>query len=810
MPHSPASRPQDTRAAHDSRDAGRLAEGAVEGAIEGEGGGALPGTFDPHEHPAGGWGSLKAVATALVRERIPIVGAQALARQNKPGGFACVSCAWAKPAKPHVAEFCENGAKATAWELTHKRADAAFFASHTLSELEGWSDFELEDAGRLTVPLRWDADSDRYLETTWDEAFAGIGAELRRLRADDPVTTVFYASGRASLEATYMYQLFARLYGNNNLPDSSNMCHESTSVGLPKTIGVPVGTVTLDDFEQTDAIFFFGQNVGVNSPRMLHQLDAARKQRDIPIVTFNPLKEVGLVSFANPQSARDMLTPQRTEVSTQYLQVRIGGDIAAITGLGKALLEMDDDARARDQARVIDAAFIAQHTAGFDAFEAYLREAAWTDIERESGLVRADLTRAARTFAAARSVIGVYGMGLTQHRHGVLNVQMLSNLLLMGGHIGRPGAGICPVRGHSNVQGQRTVGMTEKPELAPLDRLRELYGFEPPREKGLDTVGTCAGVIDGSVRAFVGLGGNFLRAAPETDRLEAAWRRLPLTVHVATKLNRSHVVHGRQAWLLPCLGRIEIDEQASGPQTVSVEDSTGFFHASDGLATPASAHLRSEASIVASLALATLGEQPRVPWRDWVADYARVRDAIERTWPDVFERFNERFRTPGGFHRPIPARQRQWKTDSGKAEFITPSTLTADPDTPELTDDVLRLMTVRSDDQFNTTVYSLDDRFRGVTGTRRVLFMHPDDIERLGLEEGARVSASTAVDDGVTRRVDDLRITPYDIPPGCVAGYYPECNPLLPLWHHAKESHVPAAKSIPVRLRRMGDAAPSI
>ena len=491
--------------------------------------------FEPYEHPAGGWGSLKAVTTYLLREHATLHGSQALLRQNKPDGFACVSCAWTKPAHPHTAEFCENGAKATAWELTAKRLRADFFQTHSVSELAQWSDHDLESGGRLTVPMRWNPATDRYEEVAWADAFEGIGAELRALRAQNPESVVFYASGRASLEASYMYQLLARLYGNNNLPDSSNMCHESTSVALPQTIGVPVGTVTLDDFAHTDAIFFFGQNPGVNSPRMLHQLQDARR-RDVPIVTFNPLKERGLVSFVNPQSPLQMLTPAETAISTQYLQVKIGGDIAAITGMCKALLAMDDEAQRSGGARVLDVAFIAEHTHGFDAFAASMRAAQWPDIERESGLGRSALEEAAGVFAKAKAVIAVYGMGLTQHRKGVQNVQMVSNLLLLGGHIGREGAGICPVRGHSNVQGQRTVGISEKPELVPLDKLAELYGFEPPRKKGLNTVEACEGVIDGSVRGFVGLGGNFVRAVPETARVESAWRQLRLTVQVATVL----------------------------------------------------------------------------------------------------------------------------------------------------------------------------------------------------------------------------------------------------------------------------------
>jgi molybdopterin-dependent oxidoreductase alpha subunit len=751
--------------------------------------------------PAGGWGSLKAVTAYLMAEQVPASGAAALRLQNKPEGFMCVSCAWAKPAEPHAAEFCENGAKATAWELTGKRRTPEFFRAHTLTELETWSDHELEAGGRLTAPLRWDAASDTYREVGWDEAFAEIGAELKRL---EPESTVFYTSGRASLEASYLWQLFARAYGHNNLPDSSNMCHESTSVGLPKTIGSPVGTVWLDDFRQCEAIFFFGQNVGVSSPRMLHDLQEARR-RGVPIVSFNPLRESGLSSFDNPQSPQDMLLPGHTQISTQYLQVKPGGDLAALAGLCKHLIEADDDARLHGVARVLDARFIAEHTHGFEPFAERMRRLDWAEIERESGLARIDLEQAARTYAGANAVIGVYGMGLTQHRQGVLNVQMLSNFLLLRGNIGKPGAGICPVRGHSNVQGQRTVGITEKPELAPLDKLKERYGFEPPRKKGLTTVETCKGVLDGSVKAFIGLGGNFVRAVPETVRVEAAWRRLRLTVQVATKLNRSHVMHGEVAYLLPCLGRIEIDRQASGPQIVSTEDSTGHMHASHAVAEPASPQLRSEVAIVAGLAKATLPPNEKLRWDEWVGDYASIRNEIARVFNQTFHDFNARFETPGGFARPIPARDRVWKTETRKANFIVPESLVADPDAPSDVDgpdgDVLRLMTLRSDDQFNTTVYGNDDRFRRVKGTRRVLLMNPDDIARLGFEEGSVVTAVTAVDDGVPREVAGLTLKAYALPRGAVGGYYPELNPLIPLWHHAKESQVPAAKSIPIRLR---------
>ncbi|MGI4719286.1 MAG: FdhF/YdeP family oxidoreductase [Janthinobacterium lividum] len=746
---------------------------------------------------AGGWGSVSKVTTILLDQGVPIKDSALLLKQNKPDGFACVSCAWAKPANPHPFEFCESGAKATAWETTSKIIRAGFFERHTVTELEAWDDHTLEDQGRLTVPLRWDAAADRYHEVSWDTAFAEIGAALRGM---EPEQVVFYASGRASLETSYMYSLLARMYGNNNLPDSSNMCHESTSVGLQKTIGVPVGTVVLHDFEETDCIFFFGQNVGVNSPRMLHQLQAARA-RGVPIVTFNPLRERGLVSFVNPQSPVEMLTGQETPISTQYHQVRPGGDTAAIMGLCKAIFDRDDAALAAGAQRVLDVAFIQEHTQGLAEFEASVRACGWDAIERESGLRRADLERAADVYCASSAVMGIYGMGLTQHRNGVQNVEMIVNLLLLRGNIGKPGAGVCPVRGHSNVQGQRTVGITEKPELAPLDKLEAQYGFTAPRKTGMNTVEACEAILARKVQAFIGLGGNFVRAVPERVLMEAAWREIPLTVQIATKLNRNHVIHGKASYVLPCLGRIEIDRQAGGPQDVTVEDSTGCMHGSRGRAEPVADTLLSEPAIVAGIAKATLDPNPKLDWDRWVADYGLVRKAIAETYPEIFHDFNARMWTPGGFRRPLGAAHRVWKTESGKARFTAPETLEGNPDLAGGRA-TMRLFTVRSDGQFNTTIYNYDDRFRGVQGSRMVLFMARADMARYALREGELVTLRTAADDGVERKVAGLAVVPYDVPQGCIAGYYPELNDLIPLWHHAKESKVPAAKAIDVFVER--------
>lgn len=783
-----------------------------------------------YEAPAGGYGSLASVSEILVREGVPLEGAELITHQNKPGGYMCVSCAWAKPAKPHPLEVCENGVKATAWEITGRRVDPEFFARHTLSELEGWLDHDLEQAGRLTEPMRWNRANDRYEPVSWEAAFEEIGRELKGLSAD-PDQAVFYASGRASLEASYMWQLLARAYGTNNLPDSSNMCHESTSVALPESIGVSVGTVTLQDFEQADLIFYIAHNPGTSAPRILHQLRDAAK-RGARIIGVNPLRERGLERFRNPQSPREMLGFKETELASQILQVRNGGDIAALTGICKALISEDDRLFSQGQShptdrqallaqtksdaafgakaaaadsqnrRVLDHDFIAEHTAGFEDFANYCRGADWAEIEAVSGLSRAELEEVARTYAAADRVIAVYGMGLTQHVAGVANVQMLVNLLLLRGNIGKPGAGVCPVRGHSNVQGQRTVGITEKPELAPLDKLKELYGFEPPRQEGLTTVKACEKIIAGEVKAFIALGGNFIRAAPDIPRVEAGWRKLRLTVAVATKLNRSHVVHGEVAYLLPCLGRIEIDEQESGPQSVSMESSLAHFHASTGRVRPASPQLRSEPAIVAGLALSALAPNPKIPWKAWTADYSLVREAIERTWPATFAGLNLKMHEPGGMVRPLAARERKWNTRSGKANFITPGQMFAG-DIKSLGDpDVLQLLTMRSNDQFNTTVYGYDDRFRGIKGTRKVVFMNRDDIAAHGFGEGLFVDLITAIDDGVIRSVSQFRIVPYDIPKGCIAAYFPETNPLIPLGHHDAKAHTPGYKAVPVRLVR--------
>ena len=753
----------------------------------------LPGTAQ-YKGPVGGWGSAEGIAAIETIARAGPGALDTLAHQNKAGGMMCVSCAWGKPPQPHIAEFCENGAKATIWDLTSARCRPSFFTSHTVAELSKWSEYDLELAGRLTHPLRYDARTDRYVETSWDEAFAAIGAELRKL---DPKATTFYASGKASLEASYLYALFARIYGHNNLPDSSNMCHETTSVALKKVIGSPVGTCRLDDFEHCDAIFYVGQNPGTNSPRILHPLKDA-VERGCEIVAFNPLKERGLIEFADPQNPWQMTVGKPTPLASQYVQVSPGGDIAALTGVAKHVLELDAAARAQGKPGVVDDAFLALHTNGIETWRAFVEQLDWSVIETEAGVTRAELERAAKTYARAKSVIGVYGMGLTQHVHGSQAIGALVNLLLLRANIGRPGAGCQPIRGHSNVQGQRTVGVTEKPELAPMEKYRELFGFEPPAEKGYTTVTFLEDLIAGKAKGFIGLGGNLARAVPDAERVAKAWREMALTVHVATRLNRTHLMPGKSAWLLPCLVRAERDSQASGPQQVSMEDSFSQIYGSIGKRTPASATLKSELAIICSLAKATLPANPLWRWDEWTRDYRLVRALIAKTFPDQFAQMETRMNEPGGFYRGNAAHQRVWKTESGKAEFTTPTTL--DSTALDRRPGRYRLITLRSNDQFNTTVYGNSDRLRGIEGDRMVVMMSPNDMRELGVSAGAKVSLVTDLDDGIVRRIEGLKVTPYDLPKGALVGYFPELNVLAPLSRYDLASHTPAAKAIPVRV----------
>lgn len=752
--------------------------------------------FAPYNPPAGGWGALHATAKALREQSIVTKGASALLAMNHPKGFDCPGCAWPDARHAGSFEFCENGAKAVSFELTKRRVTRDFFAAHTVSELNQQSDYWLEEQGRLTEPMRYDPQTDHYVPVSWDDAFGLIARHLTAL--GDPDEAEFYTSGRTSNEAAFMYQLFVRRFGTNNFPDCSNMCHEPTSVGLPESIGIGKGTVILDDFAQTEAIFIIGQNPGTNSPRMLTELHRASRAH-VPIVVFNPLRERALERFAAPQDPLEMATFGETKIASEYCQVRIGGDIAALKGVMKLVLEAHDEATRRGAEPVLDIAFIAEHTHGFDAFAADLRATGWDDILRVSGLPFDQLERVAKVYKKARSVIVVYGMGITQHRLGTENVHQIVNLLLLRGNLGKPGAGICPVRGHSNVQGDRTMGIDEKPRPEFLDQLKNAFGFEPPRAQGHNVVKAVSAMIEGKAKVFMGLGGNFIRAVPDSTRAEAAMRNLRLTVAISTKLNRGHLVHGEDALILPCLARSDIDIQGSVEQAVTVEDSMSMVHASYGLVEPPSADLRSEVAIVCGMAKATLPASG-IDWDGFAADYSRIRHKIEEVLPELFADFNQRIEKPGGFHLYIPPRQRIWNTSTRRANFILFPGLDEDP--PMSDPAMLRLATLRSHDQYNSTIYSLDDRYRGVFGGRMVVFMNEADMLERGIAEGDQVAIETLADDGRRRVVAGFWVKPHSIARGSIGAYYPETNPLLPLAHHDPKSGTPAAKSIPVVVRR--------
>ncbi|HAS1026819.1 FdhF/YdeP family oxidoreductase [Enterobacter cloacae] len=746
---------------------------------------AVPG-IRPYDGPAGGWGALKATAIAVRTQMDALEAPATLLRTNQPDGFDCPGCAW--PDKEHKStfQFCENGAKAVTWEATSKRVTPEFLAHNTVTSLLAKSDFELEGYGRLTHPLRYDPASDTFRPVEWEDAFGRIGEVLRGLEPDQ---VEFYTSGRASNEAAWLFQLFAREYGTNNFPDCSNMCHEATSVGLPRSIGIGKGTVSLDDFDKTELVISIGHNPGTNHPRMMGTLHELAR-RGVPIIVLNPLRERALERFADPQSVIEMATYSSTDIASTYFQVKAGGDAAALKGIAKHLLQME-----AGRGNVLDHAFIAEHTQGFEDFAADIAQTSWDAIERESGLSQAALKQVADAYAKSNATIITYGMGITQHNKGTSNVRLIADVLLLRGNIGKPGAGICPLRGHSNVQGNRTVGISEKPTPAFLNRLKEVFGFEPPSHHGHDAVQATQAMIDGRARALICLGGNFAVAMPDHENGFPAMRKLDLSVHVGTKLNRTHLLVGKETFILPCLGRTELDMQASGRQSITVEDSMSMVHASSGKLKPASPLLRAEPAIVAGMAKATL-KTTRVDWMHLVADYDRIRDLIEQTIPG-FEDYNARIRVPGGFRMPLPPTKRIWPTATGKAMFSVFEGVNEDASGEG--DNVLRLITLRSHDQYNTTIYALDDRYRGVFGRRDVLFMNEADMAQSGLEHGDRVDIETALP-GSAQRLEDITVVAYAIAPGSVGAYYPEANVLVPLDYLDKESGTPSYKSVPVRL----------
>ncbi|HWS90615.1 MAG TPA: FdhF/YdeP family oxidoreductase [Pyrinomonadaceae bacterium] len=746
-------------------------------------GGGFEGASDVAGGLAAVWSSMRHIA----REAGLVRGTRTLLKVNQKDGFDCPGCAWPDPdGERSHAEFCENGAKAVAEEATTRRVGPDFFREWSVADLSQKSDFWLGKQGRLTHPLVLRRGATHYEPVEWDEAFKLIAGELNAL--DSPDEAAFYTSGRTSNEAAFLYQLFVRRFGTNNLPDCSNMCHESSGRALTETIGVGKGTVTLKDFDLADLIFVIGQNPGTNHPRMLTTLRAA-KRRGCKIVHVNPLPEAGLARFKHPQHPGDLLGGG-TELTDLFLQVRVNGDVPLLKGLMKEVLEEEK----RRPGEVLDRRFIEEKTHGFEEFARALDEVGWDEIVGQSGVSREQMREAAQAYVNASRVIVCWAMGLTQHKNAVANIQEIVNLLLLRGNLGRPGAGACPVRGHSNVQGDRTMGIWERPADTFLDALAREFDFEPPRRHGLDTVETIKAMYERKVKVFFALGGNFLSATPDTEFTAEALGRCRLTAHVSTKLNRSHLVTGEQALILPCLGRTERDVQKSGEQFVSVENSMGVVHSSRGSLEPASTHLLSEPAIVSRLARATLGERSGVDWGRLVEDYDRVRDLIEHVIPG-FENYNVRVREPGGFYLPNLAREGVFKTSTGRANFTV-----HELPRHELGPGQLLMMTVRSHDQFNTTIYGLDDRYRGVHNERRVVFLNPEDIAEQNLSAGQVVDLFSHFE-GETRTARRFLVVPYPVPRRCAATYFPEANVLVPVRSVADKSNTPASKSVVITVR---------
>jgi molybdopterin-dependent oxidoreductase alpha subunit len=716
-----------------------------------------------------------------------IRGTRTLLQLNQKEGIDCPGCAWPEPdgERSHF-EFCEEGAKHVADEATNKRITPEFFQEWSVTELAQQSDLWLNQQGRITHPMVRRAGDDHYQTISWQDAFALIANELNSLSSPDEA--VFYTSGRASNEAAFLYQLFVRQFGTNNLPDCSNMCHESSGAGMKEAVGFGKGTVTLEDFNLADAIFVIGQNPGTNHPRMLTSLLHA-KRRGCKIVHINPLPETGLTRFKHPQEFWTYLG-EGTKLADLFVQVRVNGDVALLKGIMKEVF----DAEERRPGQVLDHEFIDKYTTGFEEFKEALRTAHLGDILDQSGVAKSQLEDAARIFVESERVIFCWAMGLTQHKNAVGNIQEIINLMLLRGQLGKPGAGLCPVRGHSNVQGDRTMGIWEQPSEDFLDKLGKEFGFEPPRRHGLDTVGAIQAMHEGKAKVFFALGGNFLSATPDTEYTAEALRRCRLTAHVSTKLNRAHLITGRQALILPCLGRTEVDMQANGPQFVTTENSMAVVEGWQGRLAPASEHLLSEPAIVAGMAKAVLANRSTVTWDSLIGDYDRIRAHIEQVVPD-FENYSERAKHPGGFYLPNPIRDREFKTEDGRAHF------TVHPlPVHELKPGQFLMMTMRSHDQFNTTIYGLDDRYRGIHNGRRVVFLNRDDIRLAKLKEGQLVDLISHFE-GEERIARHFTVVPYSIPRRSAATYFPEANVLVPLRHFADKSHTPASKSVVISIK---------
>jgi len=746
-----------------------------------------PVEIKPLSKVAGGIPAIISTAKFTWREMGMARGLRTLARLNQKGGFDCPGCAWPEPdGERSHAEFCEEGAKHVADEATKKRITPEFFEQWTVAELANQSDVWLGQQGRLTEPVVLRQGSTNYEPISWDAALKLIAGELNSLA--DPNQAIFYTSGRTSNEAAFLYQLFVRQFGTNNLPDCSNMCHESSGSALSETIGVGKGTVTLDDFDQAQAIFVIGQNPGTNHPRMLTALQKA-KNNGCRLVHINPLPEVGMTRFKHPQDVLHWVG-SGTTLADLFLQVRINGDVALLQGMIKAVLE--EESRTGG---VLDRQFIDEYTAGFETLAIAIGDVSWEDIAEQSGISQADIRAAAKIFIESERTIFCWAMGLTQHKNAVANIQEIVNLMLLRGQVGKPGAGFCPVRGHSNVQGDRTMGIWERPVDSFLDRLSAEFDFEAPRKHGYDTVRAIEAMHEGKAPVFFALGGNFLSATPDTEFTATALRRCRLTAYVSTKLNRAHLITGEQALILPCLGRTEIDQQATGPQFVTTENSMAVVQASRGFLQPASDHLLSEPAVVGRLAMATLGNRSRVDWQGMIDNYDLIREHIEHVVPG-FEEYNQRVRLPGGFHLPSAPRQRVFNTTSGKAVFTVHSL-----PRHELGPDQFLMMTIRSHDQFNTSIYGNDDRYRGIYNGRRVVLLNKDDINAAGLAEGDHVDLTSHFE-GEQRIARNFTIVPYSIPRRCAATYFPEANVLVPIRSVADKSNTPASKSVVISITR--------
>ena len=735
---------------------------------------------------AGGWGALISSGKFLMREGF-FKGSQTLFRLNQVEGFDCPGCAWPDPEDKErsMTEFCENGVKAIAFETTNKRASKDLFSQKTVSQLNELDVYSITNQGRLTEPFYYNRAKDKYEPISWESAFEVVSKHLKSL--DNPDDAIFYTSGRTSNEAAFLYQLMGRMLGTNNFPDCSNMCHESSGVGMGESVGIGKGTVSLEDFDKAELIMIFGQNPGTNHPRMLSELQKANK-RGAKIVSINPLKEAGLVSFVHPQDVGQMLTNNATPISTNYYQVKLGSDMTLIQAIVKYILE--------NYSITLDLEFIEKHTAGFEEYKKEILSKDWNELVKQTSLSKEEIIEIAELYVESDKTICCWAMGLTQHEHGVATIEEVMNLLLLKGNIGKEGAGACPVRGHSNVQGDRTVGISEAPKEEFLQKIDSVFNFKSPRSHGYDVVHAIKAMHKEKNKVFIGLGGNFADAAPDTKITYEALESCNLTVHISTHLNKSHLICGKEALILPCLGRTELDIQQNGVQSVTVEDSMSMVHPSKGRNIPASRDLKSEPAIIAGIADATFGKE-KVDFIDLISDYNKIREKIEEVLPS-FVSYNDSMESKRGLELYNSAKNRVWETPTKKANFIV-------NEAPNLTleENHLSLMTMRSHDQFNTTVYDTNDRYRGIKNKRKIIFLNEKDIKKLGLKNGEFVNIQSHSKDEIKREVLNFEVVAYDIKEGCAGAYFPEATPLVSINHFDKKSFTPSYKFIDITLEKV-------